>query len=277
MKDKVKSLRVNGFSYSEIAKKIGKSRKFAWKHGKGIKFSESGEKRYKDKVKGIILQIKPQSLGLSIEKARIISHIFFDGTIFKSNYHSIVRYINSSKELINQFIDDVKKVYGLNNPIIETFSQCKVPYYKVAFSSKKMYEDLLKYIPLNINKKDLLPIPSEILNGDRDIKLVFLSSFFTDEGSISKDGRITGDLKNEKMIRQIILILEEFGLPFRICKYEEKNGPIFKIYLPKKIEYLEIFQHLKLFDKSIITHGKNINKKKQDILKLTLERLKNPL
>ncbi|MEK6888585.1 MAG: hypothetical protein AABW80_00590 [Nanoarchaeota archaeon] len=119
--------------------------------------------------------------------------------------------------------------------------------------------------------------PKEILFGDNKIKIAFLTAFFNDEGSISNDGRIMGDLKNEIMIKQIISMLREFDLPFKMIDYKEKNGLIYKIYLPKKLEYLERFQQLNLFDKSIITHGKNILNKKENILKVHVEKLKNPI
>ena len=137
-----------------------------------------------------------------------------------------------------------------------------------------MYDDLLKYIPLSQSKKDFLPIPIKILKGNKKIKIAFLTTFFTDEGSISNKGRIMADLKNKLMMIQIINLLQEFSLPFKLCEYQNKNGPICKIYLPKKLEYLKKFYELRLFEKSIITHGYNLQKKKTDILKHHLERLK---
>ena len=43
-----------------------------------------------------------------------------------------------------------------------------------------------------------------------------------------------GDLKSEKILKQIIKLLKEFSLEFRLCKYNQYTGYMWKIYLPKK-------------------------------------------
>ena len=45
-----------------------------------------------------------------------------------------------------------------------------------------------------------------------------------------------------------------------------KMGFMYKIYLPKNEESLKIFYRLGLFEKSIVTHGKNIGRKKKEVL-----------
>ncbi|HLC54525.1 MAG TPA: hypothetical protein VJK07_02735 [Candidatus Nanoarchaeia archaeon] len=270
------NLRAGGYSFSEISKISKRSKKYVWKIANGAELTEEGLKRYRNIIRGVVSQIKPQTDIISVAKARIISHIIFDGLICKSGYNSFVRYINSSKELIEQFIRDVEEVYCLNRPNIEVCVEHALPYYRATFSSKPMYEDLLRYIPLDKYEKYSIPIPREILNGESSLKLAFLTSFFTDEGTISNDGRIMGDLKNELMINQIVSLLNEFGLPFKVIKYEEKNGPIHKIYISKKIQYYQIFYDLDLFKGAIITHGHNLGRRKDAILQMHLEKLKNP-
>src|SRR3989344_3026835 len=106
--DKARELRKRGYSYSEIAIKIGKSKRFAWKHAKNVSFTKRGFKRYTKSVTGILKQIKYQLPKLTPQKTRIIGHVLFDGALFRINYHRVVRYVNSSKKLIDQFIKDIK-------------------------------------------------------------------------------------------------------------------------------------------------------------------------
>jgi len=273
MKEKVKQLRKNGHSYSEIAELVGKSRKFAWRIAKDIQFNKKGLKRYHKNVKGILKQIKPQNKTLSLSKVRIIGHLLFDGTVYKKDYHYIARYINSSKELINQFVLDMKKVYGINPTSLEVFKgKNNLNHHKVSFSCRVLYEDLMIYFESYSTSNQNIRIPNSIMNAEKNIKLEFLRTFFEDEGSISSNYRIMGDSKSEVIIRQIINMLKEFELLFRLCRYKQYTGYMYKIYLPKTKENLTKFYRLKLFDKAIITHGVNSGRKKLDVLKEFIEK-----
>ena len=76
-----------------------------------------------------------------------------------------------------------------------------------------------------------------------------------------------GDLKSEKIIKQIVELLKEFDLEFRLCRYGQETGYMYKIYLHKKQENLKKFYNLGLFEKAIVTHGYNLGRKKLDVLK----------
>jgi len=267
MKEEVKKLREEGHSYSEIAERIGKSRKFAWRHSKDTSFTNNGLKRYQKEVKGILKQIKPQSNTLLPQKVRIIGHLLFDGTVYKTKYNHIARYINSSKELICQFVSDMKKIYGITPTSLEVFKgKNNLNCYKVSFSCKALYYDLTNYFKSYSTSNQNIKIPNIIINSGREIKLEFLRTFFEDEGSISSNYRIMGDLKNKIIMQQIVNMLKEFGLFFKLCKYEEYTGYMYKIYLLKTKENLVRFYNLGFFDKATITHGKNLGRKKADVL-----------
>jgi len=271
--DEIKSLRAKGYSYSEISKKVDKSVKFVYYIAKDIKFSKNGKKRYYSNVKGILSQIKPQKSFLTPAKIRIIGHLLFDGTVYKLGYSSIMKYINSSKALINQFTEDVKEVYGINPSAFETLDGVKMACYKVHFSSKKMYDNLIKYFSSYSSKKNI-KIPNIIINAGNNLKIEFLRTFWEDEGSISQNGRITADLKNENIIKSLVKLHREFGLNFKLIQYKVYTGKMYKIYLLKNEKNLERFYNLGLFEKSIITHGLNVGKMKKDVLKTQLEKLK---
>ncbi len=274
MKRKIKQLRKKGYSYSEISKITGKSKRFSWRMAKNIKFDKEGLKRYHKNVKGILKQIKFQDKTLSLPKVRIIGHLLFDGTVYEVDYHYIARYINSSKELINQFILDMKAIYGIAPTSLEVFKgKNKINYYKVTFSCKAFYEDLRSYFESYSTSNQNIKIPASIMNASNSIKLEFLRTFFEDEGSISSNYRIMGDLKSKVILQQIISMLKEFGLAFRFCRYKQYTGYMYKIYLLKTKENLIRFYNLRLFNKAITTHGRNIGKRKLDVLKEALSKI----
>ena len=272
IKSRIKVLRKKGYSYTEISKKVNKSKKFVWTIAKNIKFSEEGKKRYHKKVKGILSKIKNQNKNLTTQKIRIIGHLLFDGTVYNSNNNYIARYITSSKELMEQFIKDVKMIYGLNPTAIENYGYCS----KVSFKSKLLYEDLMNYFKSYSTSNQNIKIPKRIMNSSKKIKIEFLKSFFEDEGSISATGRLAGDLKSYKIINQLGILLKEFGFKFGICKYLEPTGYMYKIYFYKNKENFDKFIKYGFFEKAIVTHGKNKGKKKIMVLKKAASKFKNP-
>ncbi|MBD3252296.1 hypothetical protein GF386_01020 [Candidatus Pacearchaeota archaeon] len=263
-------MRREGYSYSEISKIIGISRKHAWRIAKDIKFSKEGKGRYHREVKGIPARIKPQKKGLTSPKIRVIGHLLFDGSVWRNpkDYNSTIMYVNGSDELVKQFIDDVDEAYGLKPAFIEE----NVGYKRVIFRSKLMLEDLMNYFESYSTSNQNITVPTIIMNGKSKIKIEFLKAFFEDEGSISKEWRIMGDSKSKKIIYQVGTLLNEFGFKFRICKYREYTGHMYKLYLHKNKENLILFKKLGLFEKAYVTHGKNKGRKKLDVLK---EAIKN--
>ena len=268
-------LRKKGYSYAELSKISGETKRVIHRIVKGVSFSEEGMIRRQKELTGITKNIKPQQIKISPQKTRIIAHLMFDGTIFKLKYHRVMRYINSSRELINQFTQDVYEIYGLMPSAFEELEGKTSPVFKVTFYSKEMYEDLLKYSSSYSTSKTETSIPELILKGNRDVKIEFLRAFWEDEGSISAVGRIMADLKSERVIKQIIVLQEERGLSFKLILYHKDNKELYKIYLPKSLENLEKFQDLNLFGNSIITHGVNSKRRKEDVLKEHIEKLKN--
>ena len=270
MINRIRALRREGYSYSEISKKVYKSKKFVWRKSNGVQFSKKGEKRYQRLVSGIIKEIKAQELSLSVNKVRIIGHVLFDGCSYKNGYSHIIRYINSSKRLVDQFIEDIEKVYGIFPTHLEVIKNPKVVIYKVTFSSKLLFEDLKRYFS-SYSTKDVSPIPKEIMDSSKEIKLEFLRAFWEDEGSISFNGRLMADQKNEVIIRQLIEIHKDFGLNLKLCSYKDYTGMMYKIYLSKNKDNLVRFYNLNLFDKSTVTRGKNLGKDKKEVLKKIIE------
>jgi hypothetical protein len=271
MKEEAKKLRERGYSYSEIAKLTGKSKRFAWRHSRNIPFTVDGLKRYRSEVKGILKQIKPQKLKLTSRKARVIGHVLFDGCSYKNGDGYLTKYINSSKDLIDQFTKDVKEIYGISSTHLEVINKHHITIYKITFSSKLIFEDLKKYFN-SYSTKNVSKIPTEIMNSSKNIKLEFLRAFWEDEGSITANGRLMADQKNKRIIHQLIKLHKKFNLNLKLCKYNDYTGTMYKIYLLKNKDNLINFYNLNLFDKSTVTRGKNIGKKKIMVLKEQLSK-----
>ncbi len=270
--NKLQELRRNGYTFSEISKKTGLNRKVVWRHTHTIPFSKMGSARH-EKLNGIVKQIKGQSKFTS-RKARIISHLFFDGSLFRTkapkSYHRVARYINSSKKLINEFEKDIWFVYGLK-PTSKNFDG-KV--WRISFSSKKLFEDLSKYSPSYSTSNSLARIPVEIMNGTRKMKLELLRAFWNDEGSISSEGRLSADTRSKTIMQQLVKLHKEFGFIFNIVKYVDLRRPVYKIYLFKTRKNLEKFVKLQLFTYSIVARGKGEGKTKFSVVKDTLRHFK---
>ncbi len=263
----IRNLRESGYSYTEISKIVGRSKKFVWKQAKDVVFSNNGRRRYFCNVTGIPKQIKLQEQALNHSKARVLAHLFFDGTVFRTGkYHFFIRYINSSKELVDQFLEDMKRVYGVAHSSFEIVT-CKIKCYKISYKSRIVYEDLMLYAPTYSTSNDSAALPQQILNASRGIKIEFLRAFWEDEGSISKNRRLMADCKNKTVIMQLAELHKELGFTYGICRYREPTGWMYKLYLLKKKENLERFYRYKLFDKSIVTHGSFIGKRKIEVLK----------
>ena len=141
-------------------------------------------------------------------------------------------YVNSSRRLVNRFIDNMKKVYNVDPSAFEEHQGINLKYFRVKYLSKEIYEDLLKcsgtYHSLECT------LPKEIIKGRKIHKLIALRSFWDNEGSISKDGKLSADLKNPRLIRQLSKLHDEFEIRHYISRYW-KNGWAYKLILSKNI------------------------------------------
>lgn len=265
IKQEIKHLRKEGYSYREICRKLNTSYGTVERSCQGIKISEAGLKRLSS-LNGVLKQIKFKE-GLSEAKVRIISNLLFDGAVYISNgYHYSIMYVNSSDELISQFVDDMKQVYGVN-----PFLEVQPNYKRVNYNSKVIYNDLMKYFKSYSTSSDLCFIPNEIMKGPKAFKIIILRAFWENEGSISKSGQLAADLKSLKVINQLSKLHNEFGLKHNITRYTEPTGFMYKLFLSKTNENYQRFTDLKLFSKAMITKGFNKGKKKAKVLKIVMD------
>ena len=106
----VKKLRTAGFSLREISSKLNVPYSTVRKYCKAITMTKKGKKRYGSKVNGVTKYIKIKQV-LTNRKIRLMSNLLFDGAVYKTNYTRSMMYVNSSEELIKEFIEDMKVTF----------------------------------------------------------------------------------------------------------------------------------------------------------------------
>ena len=219
IKQKIIQLRKEGHSYGEISNIVGISKSYARKVAMHIQMSKKGKLRYHNKVSGIVKLIKPQTK-MTKEKVRIIGNLLFDGSVNKSKHHFNVMYVNTSKKLVDEFIQDMEYCYGLICPNVKKEFGNNLPYFRVKYSSKLVFEDLHKYVTTysTANKKCNLKETFDI--SKFEYSRIFLQTFFTNEGSVSNSGKISGDSKSKIIIELISKILDRFNIIHKICTYK---------------------------------------------------------
>ena len=257
----IKNLRKRGLSYNEISRELGIGIKIVRNNCLGVRMSESGIKRYST-LNGLIKKIKFNE-ELNETKVRIMSNLLFDGAVYISKaYHYSMMYVNSSDELVNQFIEDMKEIYNVGHSGFEIFPTYK----RVKYNSKIIYQDLKKYFQSYSTSSEECIIPDEIVNGPESYKIIILRAFWENEGSVSYTGVLSADLKSFKVIQQLSRLHNEFGLKHNITRYKN-NGWAYKLFLAKNKENYQRFLNLELFSKAKVTKGYFKGKKKIDVIK----------
>ena len=265
----MRCLRRKGFSFREIARQLDTSVKTAWKYGKEITFSKTGKYRYETEVDGIKKKIAEQKENVTKEKARIMAHLLFDGSLFRNEYHYTIRYTNAFEPLVHEFLKDMSIVYGLDNPYWKVSDGEK--WYRVTYRSKEAYKDLLSFVPSFFSCDDVFEIPLAIMESDKSIQLEILRAFWRDEGSIASDGKLTSELRNERIIDQLKILHKKFNLNPHVAQYIDRGTDSYKLYFPKESEILEKFHKLDIFGPSIVTRGAHAGRKKAHVLMDFLE------
>ena len=261
---RARELREGGFSYSEIVHKLkeelGSAVSFETLHS--MKMSKSGELRYREKlhldrykagVKGgriqvttghiysiralanpvirrkAMLRIPETSKELSLKKTRILAHSLFDGFIvdIERKYHGqhVVGYCNTSKILINQFIDDVKGVYTLKPTDVRERERANIV---VRYCSIAIVKDLERYLTFT-NSWEVFS-EDFVENTSNSWKTVFLRAFWDDEGTV-RFNQLTDRRGYIRTHRKVEAYQKNTGLLYQLKEMHEQLG--IKAYINK--------------------------------------------
>lgn len=256
--NKIKKLYINGKSYNEISYTLKLKKHIVWKIVKDISRNE----RIKLPQKGIKFDIKPSHKILSEEKARLIAYLSSDGHVSKLkyypkrksltkfgviyrgkiNYSYKILFYNSNKEVVNKFISDFKKVYGI-----------KLKYNKkrieVACYISTIYNDLIKYTSFGSRE---WRIPKEILFGNKSLKSEWIKAFCDAEAHVSKPNNKNSNKEivisstNFSGLKQIKELLNQFNISSYI------NGPYERCYRLKISKYPNLVnfrEHISFYHK----------------------------
>ena len=267
---KIEELRKSGYSYREILKKVRVSKRDITKISKKTNFSREGKIRYFTKVTGIVRPIKKQKSKLTPEKTRIIGNLLFDGSVYKTTgYHHTISYVNSSKYLVLKLCRDIEKVYGVKPFTYEEKGKTLI-YYRILCKSKEMYLDLLRYSPSYSTSSKLVKVPYQIMNGPKEIKINFLRTFWDNEGSISKEGKLRGSSNSKKVISQLNKIHKDLKFKTKIYQDNSKTSTSYILSISKNMDNLKRFYKYQLFTDSIVTNGKFKGLNKINVVKYFL-------
>lgn len=265
---KIKKLRREGYSYKEIARITGLSVGTVFNYAHMVPVSHAGLKRLqnlqtvtRNKFVEKFGQCKPiavQHKNITIEKARILSHCLFDG--FVSGY--VVSYTSASKDLAIQFVEDIAKEYSMS-PSLKKYEGKYFPYYEIFACSKIMCDDIRKFI-LNPDTRSRQLLIEEIENENEDIVAEILQAFWEDEGSISVEGNLIGEIKNKSLRDQLIKLHEK--LEIQVTPYHDRTYDCYGIYVKRERINLNRFCEKIGFRYGVVTAGKMAGRRKLDVL-----------
>ena len=255
-----RKLRTEGFSFREICKKLKLSYGTVYRACSYIKMSKRGLERY-SKLNGLTRDIKFKDV-LNKAKIRIIFNLLFDGAVYiDSMYHYSIMYINGSKGLISQFVDDMKRAYNVNPSTFEKHDRCQ----RVKYLSKHIYNDLKKYLNSFSTSDKKCEIPPTLLKNQ--YKRIILRALWENEGSVSATGSLSVGLSSVKVITQLSDIHTELGIRHRLRIFERESGPFGTIHVFINKKNYEKFIDFELFSKAVVLKGQNNGRKKIEVLK----------
>ncbi len=207
------------------------------------KSKEFQESRYKP--------IKEQEK-MTIEKIRIISHMLFDGSVNDRKGNNYFRFICSSPKVIQQFINDVKTVYGLENNGIfdENHKNCV----SINYNSILAIQDLMKYAPSYSCKSNNIQVPEVIKAGPSEFKREFLRCFWADDGGITVSKKykrfwLIGAQKNLDFLYEIGEIHNHFNINYLI------NDKYTHLLIVRKKDKKSFLRKIGFLEGSLVTRG----------------------
>ena len=191
--------------------------------------------------------------------------------IQKKHYYAI-GYCNTSKILIDQFVNDMSDVYGMKPTDIREREQINLI---ARYCSIAIVKDLERYLT---SEGDLEVLSRDFINNLSDTwKIIFLRAFWDDEGTVrfahirNRDGyvhthrKVEAFQKNTEMLNQIREMHQQLG----INTYINKN----KIIISDRVNLIK-FKDLIHFTNGVVTcktTSKWYGTEKNEILRLAVE------
>jgi len=275
---RLRALRRSGLSYKEIARRGGFSASTVHKYAFEVRLDNRGKARIRESVLRArrnfvsrFAQVKPVTITsqhLTREKARLLGHILFDG--IATRY--LISYTTASSALARQFLDDLEISYLGLKPQTRKYASKNMAVYDVTGASIIACNDLRKFLH-NPDVRTLQHLKSEVMNSEMGVLVEIVRAFWEDEGSTSRDGNVTGAIKNRRLHNQLLLIHEKLGID--VSPYKDRVNQMFGIYVRRRDANLQRFDRIVGFRKAIVTQGFNIGALKKSVLSKYLDRVEN--
>ena len=152
---------------------------------------------------------------MSPQLARFIGYYIAEGSMVRSNW--TLRITNNSDAVLDHCLATTKELFGIDGRI-EIDKRNGVKSFVV--SSKTLIE-LFDYLRCQGDPAEK-EIPHSILQSTRDVIREFVAGLWLD-GYVRNDGMIAICLDSEKLIRQLQIVLNNFGIRARIIKKYNKE------------------------------------------------------
>ncbi len=141
--------------------------------------------------------------------------------------------------------------------------------YDVTGASIIACNDIRKFL-CNPDVRTLQHLKSVVMNSDTGLLVQIVRAFWEDEGSTSREGNVTGAIKNIRLRNQLLLIHEKLGIDVSADK--DRVNQMFGIYVRRGHGNLQRFDHFVGFRKAIVTQGLNTGALKRSVLSEYLDR-----
>lgn len=213
-------------------------------------------------------KVKPvtvTSQQLTRDKARLLGHILFDG--IATRY--LISYTTASSSLSRQFLNDLEASYRGLKPRIRKYASKNMDVYDVTGASVIACNDIRRFL-CKPDARNFQHLTSVVMNSDAGLLVQIVRAFWEDEGSISREGNLTGAIKNMILRNQLLLIHEKLGIG--VSPYKDRVNQMFGIYVRRGHGNLQRFDRVVGFRKAIVTQGVNIGALKRSVLFQHLER-----
>lgn len=268
----IQNFRMIGYSYLEISKKFNISKATAYKYCKKILINGNGLKRLEDKInknqrlfveKFAVLKAIKEPKNIDLVLIRIFSHCLFDGCVKDDG----VVYTNASKQLIKEFREDMKNVFGISPDVVVKREKI-TPYWILCYNYTLVSNFLKRFSKSYSTSSNEVNIPNFLFKEDSKFIIEYLRCFWDDEGAVKFNGDVTAKTKSLKIANQLVKLHYKVGVKVR--NYYDSKNVAYELYILRG-ENLKKFQKIIGFKYGIVCRGKFKGLSKSDALSLVIK------
>jgi len=159
----------------------------------------------------------PFPLYWSPELVRVIAHLLGDGSIHVDDEENIVdvRYHNTDRHLINQFVSDIQSLFGFTPTVSERDGRKEHYRTRYQVNLPCAVGRILKYIVDSIVENDCPDVPEQL-------EPSFVGALFDDEGHISREGKIFISNTDHGLLTGVSEMLSRMNIDTKLATNQHK-------------------------------------------------------